>query len=394
MPLLTSFTRRTDARFFALALLALLMSLPAGAAHAATPQARPPKDDPGYVVHDLEVTPATADFDHHTVTVTGALGIDDSRPGAHPPAPGQTVDLVERGVYEPDDPDPTAPRTNVFDRLGTVTTDAQGHFRLANAVIDQRVPDPLYKNSVYTVHVYAMRRLDPAVYGSWGANAEVPVTCTASPTRFRGDYKVGPRIGGTREVTAEGYWERQDGRTWKPFVGGTVKVAYQPAEPGSSTPFAGTTTTGTDGHFSLTFTARTDGEATSTTYSVPDTDASYVDAPEVGSFSQDVNVAKTDAGSTPTPSATSTQHATPTPSASGTPAPSASGSPVPSTSGSPVPSTSGAPAPGATPASGSPGGLAATGAGNATPFIGVAALAAAGAGTALLAAGRRRARRL
>ncbi|WP_405834183.1 hypothetical protein [Streptomyces sp. NBC_01176] len=86
------------------------------------------------------------------------------------------------------------------------------------------------------------------------------MTCTASATRFRGDYKVGPRISGTREVTAEGYWERQDGRTWKPFKGGTVKVAYQPAEPGSAASFEGTTTTRADGHFALTFTATADGE--------------------------------------------------------------------------------------------------------------------------------------
>ncbi|MET8413572.1 hypothetical protein ABZV34_36990, partial [Streptomyces sp. NPDC005195] len=317
--MLTSFTRRADSQVAALALLSLLMSLPAGAAHAAGSEPHPPKDDPGHVVHDLKVTPATANYDHHTVTVTGTLAIDGNRPGSYPPAPGQTVDLVEWGVYEPDDPDPTAPKVDEFDRLGTVTTDAQGHFRLPNAVIDQRAPDPMYKNSVYTVHVYAMRRLDPAVYGSWGAHADVSVTCTASPTRFRGDYKVGPKTGGTRKVTAEGYWERQDGRTWKPFKGGTVRVTYQPAEPRSTAPFEGKTTTGPDGHFSLTFTASADGEVSSVAYSIPDADASYIDAPEDGSFSQEINVSKADSTPPPTatPTSTSTHPATPMPSNSG-----------------------------------------------------------------------------
>ncbi|WP_393101137.1 hypothetical protein [Streptomyces sp. LN325] len=371
MPMLTSFARRTDAQVAALALLSLLMSLPAGAAHAAGPEPHPPKDDPGYVLHDLKVTPATANYDHHTVTVTGTLAIDDDRPGFYPPAPGQTVDLVEWGVYQPDDPDPTAPKVDEFDRLGTVTTDAQGHFRLANAVIDQRVPDPMYKNSVYTVHVYAMRRLDPAVYGSWGAHADVPVTCTASPTRFRGDYKVGPNTGGTRKVTAEGYWERQDGRTWKPFKGGTVRVAYQPAAPGSTASFEGTTTTGSDGHFSLTFTATADGEVSSEAYSIPDADASYVDAPEDGGFSQDINVSKADptptsTPSTPSPTPTSTHPVTPMP----------------------TPSTAGA-----TPTPNNPQALAATGTDDSALLMSIAALATAGAGTALVTAVRRRTRR-
>ncbi|MFG2478601.1 hypothetical protein [Streptomyces fagopyri] len=47
-----------------------------------------------------------------------------------------------------------------------MTTDAQGHFRLAKAVIDRRVPDPMYKNSVYTVHVYAMMAAALAVVGA------------------------------------------------------------------------------------------------------------------------------------------------------------------------------------------------------------------------------------
>ncbi|MFG2478600.1 hypothetical protein [Streptomyces fagopyri] len=101
MPLLTSFTHRRDARVVALALFFLLMSLPAGAAHAAPPEAHPPQDDPGYAIHDLDVTPATADYDHHTVTVTGTLTTDDDGPGSHPPAPGQTVDLVEWGCTNP-----------------------------------------------------------------------------------------------------------------------------------------------------------------------------------------------------------------------------------------------------------------------------------------------------
>ncbi|MFD8425511.1 hypothetical protein [Streptomyces sp. NPDC059466] len=375
MPTLVSFTRRADSRVIALTLLALLMSLPAGTAQAASPEAHPPKDDPGYVVQDLKVVPATADYDHRTVTVSGTLAIDGDRPGPRPPAPGQTVDLVEWGVYQPDDPDPTAPRTDVFDRLGTVTTDAQGHFRLANAVIDQRIPDPLYKNSVYTVHVYAMRRLDPAVYGSWGAHADASVTCTASPTRFRGDYKVGPKTGDSRKVTAEGYWERKDGGTWKPFKGGKVRVTYQPAKPGSTTSFEGTTTTGADGHFSVTFTATADGEAASAAYAIPDADASYVDAPEDSNFTQVVNVSQADP--------TSTQTASSTPTAS----------PTPSHHATAGPSTSGAPTPGQTPAPDNTGALATTGTDSSTPLIGLAALVAAGAGTAFVTAGRRKARR-
>ncbi|MFJ2394477.1 hypothetical protein ACIOTI_17215 [Streptomyces sp. NPDC087843] len=101
--------------------------------------------------------------------------------------------------------------------------------------------------------------LDPAVYGYGGRSGRLgDVHGERDPVP--GDYKVGPRISGTREVTVEGYWERQDGRTWKSFKGGTVKVAYQPAEPSSAASFEGTTTTGADGHFAPKFTATADGE--------------------------------------------------------------------------------------------------------------------------------------
>ncbi|MYS21530.1 hypothetical protein GA0115240_13257 [Streptomyces sp. DvalAA-14] len=356
----TPSTRRTGAGGVVLGLLALLMSLPAGAATAATPDPQPPKDDPGYVVHDFEVTPVTANYDHHTVTVTGTLAVNDPKAGAYPPAAGQTVDLVEWGTSPTDSPNPDAPDEVEFDRLGTVKTDAQGHFRLADAVIDQRLPQVTDYPDTYTVPVYAMRRLDPAVYGSWGAHAGVPVTCTASKTRFRADYKVGPKIDGAREVTAEGLWERQDGTTWRPYQGGTVEVTYQPAEPGSPLAFHGKTTLGADGHFSLTFTAKADGQATSVAASIPDADNAYIDPPASPRVIEDINVSKAAPTTSPTPS----RHGTPTPSVS---------------------------APGATPTANQPGALAATGTDSSTLLLGGATLAVAG--TALVTAGRRRTRR-
>ncbi|MDX3453917.1 hypothetical protein PV396_18525 [Streptomyces sp. ME02-8801-2C] len=392
--MLTSFIRRASSRGVVLGVLALLLSLPTSAVHAAAPDPQPPHEDNlNYVFRDLTVTPAKVDFDHHTVTVTGTLANRYADDSAKPPVAGQTVDLVQWGIITQDNPNPSVPSIDVFDRLGTVTTDARGHFRLANAVIDQRIPDPFGNQSVYSVYVYAMRRLDPAVYGSWGTNSHVSVESTASATRLRAGYKVGPRIDGTRKVTAEGYWERKDGRTWKPLKGGTVTVYYTTQDPSAN--FQGTATTGADGHFSLTFTATADGTATTFLSSVPAALASYVDSPTDEMAWQYVNVSKADPTPTPTPTPTPSHHATPTPTPTpthdSTPAPSPTSTPRPT----PAPSTSETPTPGGTtpdttPTANAPQPLAATGTNSATLLVGSAALAIAGA--TLVTAVRRRTR--
>ncbi|MFJ5274537.1 hypothetical protein [Streptomyces sp. NPDC088358] len=104
-------------------------------------------------------------------------------------------------------------------------------------------------------------------------------------------------------------------------------------------------------------------------HAIPDADASYVDAPEDGSFSEDINVSKADPTPTPTPTPVSTHHATSTP------------------------STPGAPAPAATPSPNNPQAPAATGTDDSTLLVGIAAPAVAVVGTALLMAGRRGTRR-
>jgi hypothetical protein len=376
--MLTSFTRRTGSAGIVLALLTLLagllLGLPAGSAHAES--AQPPRGESGYAITGLKATPATADYDHQTTTLTGTVEkIDQDTPRTRTPAAGQTVDLVywysTGSHYTPDgmeEPD------HAFTPLGQATTDAQGHFRLPNALLTHRPYDSYrgtYAASPYTVQIYAMRRLDPAVYGSWGAYANTNVTCTASQTRLNVRYTVGPRVEGTREVTVDGYYERQDGRTWKPVTNPlgkpVVDVSYLPTRPEVHGGHSGTAPIDARGHFSLTFTATVNGMVHNTLLAT--VRHPFLELPTESFNSPPINVSSPDTDR-PTPPGTTPTHQPTTPTASTPPANT----------------------PAATPSSNDPQALAATGTGTGTStlLLGGAALAAAGA--ALVAAGRRRTR--
>lgn len=109
-------------RAAAIVVLALLAAVPGIAtAYPAPPEHRAWT----YVFAGFTAAPAATDYDHRTVTLTGELLRRLNSGGPEEAAAGETVELLRSAAVPADD----------GDSLGTVTTDAQGAFRLDDVPI-------------------------------------------------------------------------------------------------------------------------------------------------------------------------------------------------------------------------------------------------------------------
>ncbi|MFC4035596.1 hypothetical protein ACFO3J_29625 [Streptomyces polygonati] len=299
------------------------------AAHAAPPE------QPNWIYEfsGFTATPAATDYDHRSVALTGLLLRHRAPDGPSVPAPGETVDLAQSAAGAPSSdtsPDagsgtspgpgsgassaPSAPDDTVSGPaaggapLATVTTDAAGRFWLQNAVVDQRadqdgaaVPGP------YTVVIRAVHHTagDPAADGTEPAGGEtearVAVTATPSVARLTVDYRLGPVSAAGRRVTALGSYRRDSGQGPRPLAGAAVRVEYQSLTSGQ--PLVEKAVTGSDGRFSVTFTASAAGTVSTAVDAAPDP---YLDPAAADGLSRPVDVPRprTPSAAPPSPSAT------------------------------------------------------------------------------------------
>jgi hypothetical protein len=227
----------------------------------------------GYAFADFTALPAATDYDHRTVTLTGVLLRRHHGDGQDEPAPGEPVDLLGSvaGTAPTDDPAPGGGQ-DTGTPLGTVVTDAQGRFRLDGVRVD-RLPDPAAGPGPYTVQVRAVHRAgggtagdDPAQDGG-EVDARLDITATPSTARLTVDYTLGAVTSAGRAVTAQGALDRDTPLGPRPVPGATVRVSYR--VPGTPA-LVSTATTGSDGHFSVTFAATADGTASAAVAGPPD----------------------------------------------------------------------------------------------------------------------------
>jgi LPXTG-motif cell wall-anchored protein len=399
-----SVSRRWREGGVAAGLLVGLLSLPAAVAQAApgdgarpggpatvtTRDASYPPPDHDYAMTGVTASPARTDYDHRKVTVTGRLMKHNRATGVDLPAPGQTVDVVVWGIASSTDATPGDGTYNVIIKLGTVTTDAQGRFRLANVEVkDRYIYDQYASAGPWTEPIMALRRLDSHTYGDWGAYQEFDVKALTQPSRIVPTYTIGPLTSKGHKVTVDFLYERKSATGWKPVKGLTATISWNQGGGGDRT--VGEATTGANGHASVSFMITGGGQVT--LYSSNWTDDAYLDcdiALTDDRLYHHINLAHPD----PTPSGT----ATPTPAGPGsgtaTPTPTGSGS-VGSTAGADTgTSTSGSgTAPSDTSTANNPGALASTGSSSHTTMMLMGGVALAAAGATLVAVTRRRALR-
>jgi len=294
--------------------LLTLLTLFAALAFPQAARAEPPGTaDWVYEFADFTATPATTDYDHRTVTLTGELLRHRSYGGPVEPAAGEQVDLVQSAGGSPSDGGTgtgggsgggstgTGGRTSTGGpSLGSVTTDGTGRFELLGAEIDQRpdqVADPV--PGPFTVTVTAVHQSDPR--GSDGAGDDtvqtrLAVTATPSTARLTVAYQLSTVTGAGRIVTAQGVLERDTPLGRRPVEGTAVTVEYRTA---GADPLVRNAVTGSDGRFSVAFTATADGTASTSAHWSADP---YLDLD--GTYGLTQQVAVTSAVSPPPPATT------------------------------------------------------------------------------------------
>jgi hypothetical protein len=230
-----------------------------------------PGPDQGYAFTEFAGSVPGTDYDHRTVTLTGRLLRYDPAGGADLPAAGAQVELT-RGA--PGATGPGAGSAADTEPLGTVTTDAQGRFRLTGAEIDPPAGAGTLEPSV--VPVFAVYDGEtspgsadpgripsgPVVDGAGQALAELDLTVTPSAARLTMDYRPGPVTADGRTITAEGVVERRTDSGWAPAGGVPVSVGFH--TPDGAHDVRRDQPTGADGRFSVPFTAAGTGVVSTT----------------------------------------------------------------------------------------------------------------------------------
>jgi hypothetical protein len=261
--------------------------------------AEPPRQGPWlYEFTDFTAMPAATDYDHRAVTLTGLLLRHLYGGLLSEPAAGETVDLTQSPGDTASGASGGAPAGG---SMGTATTDAQGRFWLENAVVDPRAartgapaagPHPVV---VQAVHHSAG---DASSVGSGDAEARLEVTATPSTARLTVAYQVGAVSAAGRTVTAQGGLQRDSGQGPQPVADASVRVEYRTA---GAPPLVKTAGTGSDGRFSVAFTATANGTVTA---SVDPSADPYLDLTGPDGVSRPIAVPAPTPSATPSPTVT------------------------------------------------------------------------------------------
>lgn len=156
----------------------------------------------------LAADPVSTDFDHRTVTLTGAVTRSDGTPVAD-----GAVQLGESVLYETWNPweDPIDPIERETRTVDNVRTDENGQFSLSDVLVDRWSEEPSrYLNPLNEVNFFANYDADPANDDPLGRDifsAQLPVATTpvASTLTYKVDKKK-VREGDTLTVTGNVSW--------------------------------------------------------------------------------------------------------------------------------------------------------------------------------------------
>ncbi|MDT3396699.1 hypothetical protein RKE29_08610 [Streptomyces sp. B1866] len=253
---------------------AVALAAPAQAASATTAQPSPAAGssqaagsaeaaaESPYVFADLAVSTYGLDYNQRKLTLTGRLTRHAPDGGPDVPVAGERVDIAQNWLNDTGDP---GQDDNVYSLLGTVTTGADGRFRLEQVEIRHRdLTSDMPDLGDFTVRVLAAHRLDPrgpADPSNWEAVTRYgDIGATPAKARLTTRFTKGPATRTGRDVEVEGTFQRKDGSIWRPVKGIGISVQY--VAEGGGREISHQLRTDGDGTFSDTVRVPADGDIT------------------------------------------------------------------------------------------------------------------------------------